>query len=126
MCEEDKYRILELLDMMLDAIRIIQSRTVHVQKSDDFLLTSDDMFILDGICMKLIFLGESVKSIDKLSKGELFPSYPLIPWREIMKLRDIIAHHYFKIDVEIVFSTIMNDLDPLSEVLAQMRTDLQL
>lgn len=125
MFKENKYQVLELVDMMLNAIQIIQHRTIHIQKSDDFLLTPDDMFILDGVCMKLIFLGESVKSIDKLSKGELFPSYPSIPWREIMKLRDMIAHHYFKIDVEIVFSTIKDDLGLLSEVLAQIRTDLR-
>lgn len=124
MCEEEKQRALELVDMMLDAIQVIQYRTVHIRKSDDFLLTPDDMFILDGICMKLIFIGESVKSIDKLSKGELFLFYPSIPWREIMKLRDIIAHHYFKIDVETVFSTIKEDLEPLSEVLVQMKTKL--
>ena len=49
------------------------------------------MFVLDGVCMKLIFIGESVKTIDKLSEGELFPLYPVIPWKEIMKLRDVIA-----------------------------------
>ena len=43
------------------------------------------MFVLDGVCMKLIFIGESVKTIDKLSEGELFPLYPVIPWKEIMK-----------------------------------------
>ena len=57
------------------------------------------MFVLDGVCMKLIFIGESVKTIDKLSEGELFSLYPVIPWKEIMKLRDVIAHHYLKIDV---------------------------
>lgn len=79
------------------------------------------MFILDGICMKLIFIGESIKTIDKLSKGELFPLYPAIPWKEIMKLRDIIAHHYFKIDVDIVYSTIKEDLSPLENTLRQLK-----
>lgn len=71
--------------------------------------------------MKLIFLGESVKTIDKLSKGKLFDLAPEIPWREIMKLRDVIAHHYFKIDVDIVFSTLKNDLRPLREALERLR-----
>ena len=68
------------------------------------------MFVLDGVCMKLIFIGESVKTIDKLSEGELFPLYPVIPWKEIMKLRDVIAHHYLKIDVDIVYSTMQATL----------------
>ena len=48
------------------------------------------MFVLDGVCMKLIFIGESVKTIDKISEGELLSLYPVIPWKEIMKLRDVI------------------------------------
>ena len=76
------------------------------------------MFVLDGVCMKLIFIGESVKTIDKLSEGELFP---VIPWKEIMKLRDVIAHHYLKIDVDIVYSTMKEDLPLLQATLLSMK-----
>ena len=82
------------------------------------------MFILDGVCMKLIFIGESVKTIDKLSAGELFPLYPSIPWKDIMKLRDVIAHHYFKIDVDIVFSTMKSDLPLLLKTLVYIKEDI--
>lgn len=44
------------------------------------------MFVLDGVCMKLIFIGESVKTIDKLSEGELFSLYPVIPWKDVQIL----------------------------------------
>lgn len=84
------------------------------------------MFVLDGVCMKLIFIGESVKTIDKLSEGELFPLYPSIPWKEIMKLRDVIAHHYFRIDVEIVYSTMKEDLPLLLATLQSMRQNILL
>ena len=115
MSEDNAYRILDLIDGMLDSIAVIQTRTAN-----DFLLSPDNMFILDGVCMKLIFIGESIKTIDRLSKGDLFPLFPSIPWRDIMKLRDVIAHHYFKIDADIVFSTIKDDLYPLNEVLIKM------
>ena len=42
-----------------------------------------------------------------------------------MKLRDVIAHHYFKIDADIVFSTIKDDLYPLNEVLIKMKDYLK-
>ena len=73
---KDSGRILDLIDMMIDSIHVIQVRTSHIKDGNDFLLTPDDMFVLDGVCMKLIFIGESVKTIDKLSEGELFPLYP--------------------------------------------------
>ena len=122
MYDEDAiYRIIELIDGMLDSIQIIQERVSGIKSANDFLISPDNMFILDGICMKLMFIGESIKTIDKLSKGELFPLYPAIPWKEIMKLRDIIAHHYFKIDVDIVYSTIKEDLSPLENTLRQLK-----
>lgn len=79
MCDDKTCRILELVDMMLNSIHVIQSRTSQIKSADDFLLTSDNTFLLDGICMKLIFMGESVKTIDRLSAGNLFPLFPLYP-----------------------------------------------
>ena len=125
MYEDNTYRILELIDGMLDSIAVIQTRTAHIESANDFLLSPDNMFVLDGVCMKLIFIGESIKTIDRLSKGELFPLFSSIPWRDIMKLRDVIAHHYFKIDADIVFSTIKEDLIPLNKVLIQIKDYLK-
>lgn len=126
MCEEDKYRILELLDLLIGSIDIIQQRTAHIKSGDDFLLSPDNMFVLDGVCMKLIFIGESVKNIDKISKGELLRKYPLVPWSEVMKLRDLIAHHYFRIDADLIFITIRDDLKPLKQILALMKEELSI
>ncbi len=124
MCDEGKYRIVELIDLMLEAIEVIIQKTSHINTGDDFLMSPDNMFILDGVCMKLIFIGESVKNIDKLSQGKLFTHYPAIPWKDIMKLRDIIAHHYFKIDADIICVTIKEDLPPLKECLFEIKVDI--
>ena len=118
---KDSGRILDLIDMMIDSIHVIQVRTSHIKDGIDFFLTSVDMVVLDGVCLILIFIGESVKTIDKLSEGELFPLYPVIPWKEIMKLRDVIAHHYFKIDIDIVYSTMKEDLPLLQATLLSMK-----
>ncbi len=41
-----------------------------------------------------------------------------------MGMRDIIAHHYFEVDVEIVFSIIKNDIYPLLDVIRQIKRDV--
>ncbi len=125
MYKDSLYRIKDLLDSMIDAINVIQQRTEDIKQADDFLLSPDKMFVLDGVCMKLIFIGESIKSIDKLSDGALFFNYSLIPWKSIMKMRDVIAHHYFKIDADVIFETIKKDLNPLQEALVSIRKDVQ-
>jgi uncharacterized protein with HEPN domain len=49
-------------------------------------------------------LGESIKTLDKLTNRELLPTYPSINWREVMGARDIMAHHYFEVDPEEIFN----------------------
>lgn len=88
------------------------------------MLSPDNMFILDGVCMKLIFIGESIKNIDKKTQGCLFSKYPDIPWKDIMKQRDLIAHHYFRIDADSICTTIKEDLPYLYQTLLQIKKDL--
>ena len=125
MSEQDKRKIQELLSMVIEAIDVIQSRSIRIKSGNDFLLSPDNMFILDGVCMKLIFIGESIKTIDKISKGELLSLYPSIPWSSIMKQRDLIAHHYFRIDADSIYATINQDLPILLDVLQDMIKKLE-
>ena len=125
MCEKEIRQIAELMDSLLEAIDVITRRTAPIKSGNDFLLSPDNMFILDGVCMKLIFIGESIKNVDKLSKGTLLPKYPSIPWREVMRLRDLLVHHYFKIDSDMVFLTVTEDLGPLADTLRQIKKDLK-
>ena len=124
MLEKDKKEVLELLNMVLDSIQVIQERTNHIHTGDDFFLSPDNMFILDGVCMKLIFIGESIKNIDKRTQGTLFSKYPAIPWKDVMKQRDLIAHHYFRIDADSICTTIKEDLPFLFETLLQVKQEL--
>ena len=124
MLETDKREIQELLDMVLDAIQVIQERTHHIHIGDDFLTSPDNMFILDGVCMKLIFIGESIKNIDKKTQGTLFCKYPSVPWKDVMKQRDLIAHHYFRIDADSICTTIKEDLPFLYSTLLRIRQEL--
>lgn len=38
-----------------------------------------------------------------------------------MKQRDLIAHHYFRIDADSIYATIKEDLPYLSDVLVQIK-----
>ena len=123
MSEQEKKQVQELLGMVIDSIHVITERTSHIRSGDDFLMSPDNMFTLDGVCMKLIFIGESIKNIDKISKRTLLSHYPSIPWREIMRQRDLIAHHYFRIDADSIYTTIKEDLPYLLEVLMVIMRD---
>ena len=105
---------LNILRQIESAIVRIQERTSQVHCADDFLLSSDRMEKLDAVCMMFIAIGESLKGLDKVTHKELLTNYcPTIPWSKIMGLRDIIAHHYFDVDVDEVWWILENELSPL-------------
>lgn len=82
------------------------------------------MLCLDAICMNLIAMGEAVKGLDKLTRGELLPKYPEIYWSGVMRMRDKIAHHYFEIDTDVVFRTVQEDIPQMVDTIDRMIADL--
>ena len=79
---------------------------------------------MDAICMNLIAMGEAVKGLDKLTRGELLPKYPEVYWSGVMRMRDKIAHHYFEIDTDVVFRTIQEDIPQMVDTIDRMIADL--
>ncbi|MBC5622538.1 MULTISPECIES: DUF86 domain-containing protein [Butyricimonas] len=117
-------KVLHLLDKIIESVEIIQQRTVAIHCVNDFLDSSAGTLLLDSICMKLIAIGESVKNLDKVTTGSLLVHYPQIPWREVMGMRDIIVHHYFEVDADVIFNTIQENIPLLMSSLKQIRKDL--
>lgn len=70
----------------------------------------------DASMMNFIVIGEEV---GKLSQ-ELKDKNPQIDWSKIQGLRNIIAHHYFGINVDIVWQIIQNDLQNFKEQIAAL------
>lgn len=116
----DKELALDSLSDIESALTLIVERAAVAVTPDDFLLSPDGMLRLDAICMNLIALGEAVKGLDKITKGELLPNYPEIYWKGVMKMRDKIAHHYFEMDVEVVFKTLKEDIPMVIPVVQRM------
>ena len=119
-----KRTIYSLLTRIEDSILLIQGQTPHISKADDFMLSPEGMFTLSGVCMQLIFIGESVKSIDSKTDSQYLAKYPSIPWSDIMGLRNIIAHEYHRIDEDEIFHVIISDLQPLLEEVRKMKSEL--
>lgn len=116
--------VYETLNNIDIAIKRLQERTTQVHSVDDFILSPWGMEKLDAACMVLIAIGESVKTLDKLTDKKMLPTYPSVDWKGVMGVRDIIAHHYFQVDPDAVFSIIKNDLEPLKQATAFFREQL--
>lgn len=58
-------------------------------------------------------IGEGFKKIDERTNKQLLPLRSDIPWREVMGMRNHIAHGYFDINTDLVFDVVRNDLQAL-------------
>ena len=47
--------------------------------------------------------------------------HPQVPWREIIGMRNILAHGYFKIDPMVLWTTVQRDLAELVAELERVR-----
>ena len=108
---------LDILEDILSAIERLEERTKDIHSTDDFLSSASGMILLDATCMLLIAIGESLKNLDKVTNGELLPTYPSVPWKNVKGLRDIIAHHYFDVDAAQILWIIKNEISPLKEAI---------
>ena len=121
----DKEMVLESLRNISNALNMIKERTAAIQCADDFISSPGGTLRLDAVCMNLIALGEAVKGLDKITKGEFLPQYPQIYWSGVMRMRDKIAHHYFEVDPEVVYVTIKENIPPMIPIIAQMISDIR-
>ena len=116
--------IYSLLTRIEESILLILGQTKHIKNANDFMLSPEGTFTLSGVCMLLIYIGESIKSIDAKTDSQYLIKYPEIPWTDIMGLRNIIAHEYHRIDEEEIYRVITCDLQPLLEMVCRMKTEL--
>ena len=80
------------------AISAIRRHLRHGELSDEL--------VFDAVRMRLIEVGEAAKALSDEARG-LAPS---VPWRLIAGMRDRLTHRYFESDLDIIASTIENDL----------------
>ncbi len=110
---EKRNRIKYTLEQIDNAINQLKEWNEGVEDANDFYLSSSGMQKLAANCMLIEAIGEGIKQIDEHSNGELLPERPEIPWKDVIGIRNRIAHGYFEVDAELVLATIKNDLDAL-------------
>lgn len=116
--------ILDTLDIVLKAAEAAKSRAEHITHKDQVSGNFESEALFDAICMNFVVIGENLKMLDNKTQGQYLRKYPEIPWSEVIRMRDIVAHHYTGIKNDIIFDTVKRDIPDLIAILKMMLKDL--
>lgn len=75
-----------------------------------------------AIVREIEVIGEAVKNISENLKKK----HKEIEWREIAGTRDKMIHHYFEVDINIVWNIIKKDLPILEKQIRKIKKDILL
>ncbi len=78
---------------------------------------------LDGNRMLVLSLVKSIEIIGEAASGlseSVYERHPQIPWKKIVNMRHRLIHAYSDVNLDIVWSTVVNDLPPLIEELEKI------
>ena len=93
-----------LLDMLTYA-RLARERIADVTR-EEFLADVDKHLAVTHLVM---IIGEAAAQVSNERRAAL----PAVPWGQIVGTRNRIVHHYFKVDFEILWNIVENDLPTL-------------
>jgi len=79
-----------------------------------------DIKTQSAVIRQFEIIGEAVKKLDK----SITADYPAVEWSAIAGMRDLLIHHYFGVDLDLVWETIHNDLITLKKVMIEIESKL--
>ena len=121
----DSGLLLERLQCVLTALERIPRRCADISQPSDFSSSEAGLDRMDAICMILIAAGEEFKIVDRQTEGKLFARYPQVQWRGAIGLRDVLAHGYFDVDTEQLYTVCVERIPALIETVKTMIEDLE-
>lgn len=98
---KDIFRVRHILDAVEKLIQVSENKSF-----EDFQLDITYQFA----SIKLLeIIGEASNHISKSTKED----FPVIPWKELYGLRNILVHEYFGIDLFTIWDIIQNSIPEL-------------
>jgi uncharacterized protein with HEPN domain len=110
MSKTDILRIPDYLGHIIEAIGRIY-RYIEDSSEIDFL---NDEKTQDAVIRNFEIIGEAARNIER-HHSAFAANHSQIPWSLMYTLRNRVAHGYFKVDLELLWKTIHQDLPELHQ-----------
>lgn len=98
-----------LIKMMNYCTEVSDTHVYFKQDKELFTNEKNGFIYRNSITMPILQIGELAKTLSE----DFLDEYTKIPWKMIMRMRDIVAHHYGSLDYEIVWNTSISDIPNL-------------
>jgi uncharacterized protein with HEPN domain len=108
---DDQVRISHLIEAAEKAVAYAAGR--HRSALDD-----DELLRL-ALTKLVEIVGEAAKQVSEPTRR----AHPAVPWSAAARMRDRLIHHYFDINLDILWTTVTTDLPELLEVVPRPDAD---
>jgi uncharacterized protein with HEPN domain len=95
---------IRLRHLVAAAEKAVSYATEHARKD----LDTDELLRL-ALTKLVEIVGEAAKQISDSTRNQ----YPEVPWSAAARMRDRLVHHYFDINLDVLWSTVTEDLPAL-------------
>ena len=97
----DQMRLRHMLDAAHTAVRLAQGRTRRDLDLDEGLMLS--------LVKSIEMIGEAASQVREATRQQC----PMIPWQQIVAMRNRLVHAYFDINLDILWQTVREDVPGL-------------
>jgi uncharacterized protein with HEPN domain len=105
---DDRMSLLQMLDGAREIVALTSGRTLQDLEDERLLQLS--------VLHLFVVLGEAARRVSTVRRDAL----PEIPWRQIIGMRDWLAHAYDRLEIETVWETTQQDLPHLVRTLERI------
>jgi uncharacterized protein with HEPN domain len=115
----DQQRLVDYLAHILQAIERIGRYT---ELMDELTFLNNEL-VQDAVIRNFEIIGEASNKVER-HFPDFAASHPELPLAFAYQMRNAVAHGYFKVDFELVWKTIQNDLPGLRGLVGTLANDL--
>lgn len=112
----DPDRLRTYLDYIVHEAAVVREATRALDKER----FEEDPIVRRAVERSIETIGEALSKV----RPALEPRAPELPWREVVGMRNILAHVYWDVDTDIVWEAATVHLPVLAEHVARLRSSL--
>ena len=108
---KDKERLVHIVEAIDNVFRYTEGKSFEDMEKDDMMCYA--------VVYNILSVGEAAYHLSKMFRTK----HPDTDWDTIIKMRNVLAHDYYKLKIQTVWEVVQHDLLPLKEQVNRYLTE---